>query len=40
MSRLETISPETLDGCVERGEGIIIDLRAPEEYESLILKGR
>ncbi len=39
MSRLETISPETLDGCVERGEGIIIDLRAPEEYEKSHIKG-
>ena len=32
MSRLETISPDMLDGYVERKEGVIIDLRTPEEY--------
>ncbi len=39
MSQLETISPETLDGYVERGEGVIIDLRTPEEYEKAHIKG-
>lgn len=39
MTQLETISPEALDGYVKRGEGIIIDLRAPEEYEKSHIKG-
>lgn len=39
MTQLETISPEALDGYAKRGEGIIIDLRAPEEYEKSHIKG-
>lgn len=39
MYQLETISPEMLDGYVERKEGVIIDLRAPEEYEQSHIKG-
>lgn len=39
MFGLETISPEMLDSYVERGEGIIIDLRTPEEYDSSHIRG-
>ena len=39
MSRLETISPDMLDGYVERKEGVIIDLRTPEEYAAAHVKG-
>lgn len=37
--RLETISPEMLDGYIQRGEGVIIDLRAPEEYRVSHIRG-
>lgn len=39
MSRLETISPDMLDGYVERKEGVIIDLRTPEEYAAAHVKS-
>ncbi len=39
MYQLETISPEMLDDCVKRKEGVIIDLRTPEEYNHAHIKG-
>lgn len=37
--QLETISPEMLDGYIKRGEGIVIDLRTPEEYSISHIRG-
>lgn len=37
--QLEMISSEMLDGYVERREGIIIDLRTPEEYNISHIRG-
>lgn len=39
MLPLETISPEMLDNCVQRQEGVIIDLRTPEQFEESHIKG-
>lgn len=37
--QLEMISPEMLDGYVRRREGIIIDLRDPQEYKVSHIRG-
>ena len=39
MLPLETISPEMLDDCVRRQEGVLIDLRTPEQFEQSHIKG-
>lgn len=39
MFRLETISPEMLDGYADRGEGVIIDLRAPKDFAVSHIRG-
>ena len=39
MLPLETISPEMLDNYVQRKEGVIIDLRTPEQFQESHIKG-
>lgn len=39
MISLETISPEMLDGYVQRQEGVIIDLRTPEQFKESHIRG-
>lgn len=39
MVQIETLSPEMLDSYVERREGVIIDLRTPEEYSESHIRG-
>ena len=39
MLPLETISPEMLDNYVQRQEGVIIDLRTPEQFRESHIKG-
>lgn len=39
MLPLETISPEMLDRYVQQKEGVIIDLRTPEQFGQSHIKG-
>lgn len=39
MIRLEIISSETFDDYVERRKGILIDLRAPDDYRKSHIRG-
>ena len=37
--KLEVISAGELDRCVENGQGLVIDLRSPDEYRAGHIRG-